>query len=391
MRIGFQLLSLRPGQVGGQEVLVRRLLTQIVPQLRDDRLVVFARPQFIVHPDVDFLTRERRVELVSVDPEPYYGDDYEEWNLQLLDDARLDVVCFPLSFFFPRPLHIPVVVHIPDIQHEFYPEYFSAEQLAWRRDRIAPSALMADAVVTYSEASARSFRERLFVPREALHVIPSGGFTPEELASRRGDWQPESAASTRLLPEAPFVLYPAADWPHKNHETLLRAMALLARAGRPEHLVLTGMLSQRRDALLALAQELGISDRTHMLGCVRRRDLIDLYASAAALACPSRFEGFGQPLIEAMQLGCPIVASRASAVLETAGDAAVFAEDDPTDWAGRLLTVLANPTLQDDLARRGYLRAMGFDWESCAIRHLDLLRAVGRRGIVRDPAVARAR
>lgn len=381
MRIGFQLLSLRPGQVGGQEVFIRRLLGQIAQILRDDRLILFARPQFIVHPDVDALRREPRVEIIVGEPEQHYGPGYEMWNRDMLDDAKLDVVCFPLSFFFPRPLPMPVVLHIPDIQHEFYPEYFAPDQLAWRRERIGPSALLADAVVTYSNASARTFRERLFTPPESLHVIPSGGFTKEELESRRGDWQPESATSTRLLPEAPFVLYPAADWPHKNHETLLRAIALLARAGRPEHLVLTGMLTQRRDELATLARELEITDRVHFLGCVRRRDLIDLYASASALAFPSRFEGFGQPIVEAMQLGCPVIASRAAAVVETAGDAAIYADDDAADWAARLLTVLANPTLQDDLARRGYLHSAAFDWDSCARRHLDLLRSVAERGV----------
>lgn len=381
MRIGMQLLSLKPGQVGGQEVLVRRLLTQMRPQLGQDHLIVLARPDFVVHPDLHALASDPQVELIAEQPEPHYGADYADWNLRLLDAANLDVVCFPLSFFYPRPLPLPVVVHVPDIQHEYYPEYFSAEQLRWRRERIPQSVLLADAVVTYSEFSARCLRERMYVPPRSLRVIPSAGFTPQELTGRRDGWSQETARSSPVLPHAPFVLYPAADWPHKNHETLLRAMALLARAGRPEHLVLTGMISERSTELRQLATELGLAERVHLLGCVRRRDLIDLYSSAAVLAFPSRFEGFGQPLLEAMQLGCPVVASRAGGVVETAGPAALYADDNPEDWAERLLEVLANEGLQEDLVRRGSRRSGEFDWSICAARHLEVLRdsaGVGR-------------
>ncbi|MBK8914664.1 MAG: glycosyltransferase family 4 protein [Phycisphaerales bacterium] len=379
MRIGIQVLSLKPGSVGGQEVFVRRLLSQLPDQLGADRLVLFARPQFVVHPDLDALVRDRRVEVIAENPEPQYGPGYSDWVTRLLDDAALDVVCYPLSFFFPRPLSVPVVLHVPDIQHEYFPEYFSDEQLAWRRERIAPSVALADTIVTYSQFSARCLRERMFVPPDALQVIPSAGFTTAETASLRADWDPAHARSTRVLPDAPFVLYPAGDWPHKNHETLLQAFALLARAGRPEHLVLTGMISQRRDELIRLIDRHGLSARVHLLGCVRRRDLIGLYSSAAALAFPSRFEGFGQPLIEAMQMGCPVVASRAAGVMETAGEAAVFADDDPVSWAERLVEVLANEALQEELVKRGARRAAEFDWEHCARRHLQILRSTASR------------
>ncbi|QOJ13964.1 MAG: glycosyltransferase family 4 protein [Planctomycetia bacterium] len=382
MRIGFQVLSLKPGSVGGQEVFVRRLLSQLTAQLGSDRLVLFARPQFVVHPDLDSLLRDRRVEVIAEDPEPHYGPGYSDWILRQLDDVALDVVCFPLSFFYPRPLPMPVVLHVPDIQHEYFPQYFSDEQLAWRRERIAPSVALADAVVTYSDFSARCLRERMFVPADALHVIPSGGFTTPEIASLRTDWDPAHARSTRVLPDAPFVLYPAGDWPHKNHETLLQAFALLVRAGRPEHLVLTGMISQRRTELMALVERLGIAERVHLLGCVRRRDLVGLYSSAAALAFPSRFEGFGQPLVEAMQMGCPVVASRAAGVMETAGNAAAFAEDDPVAWAERLIEVLANEALQEELVRRGARRAAEFDWDHCARRHMQVLRSTASRAAI---------
>ncbi|MCG8409086.1 MAG: glycosyltransferase family 4 protein [Phycisphaerales bacterium] len=370
MRIGIQLLSLRPGNVGGQEVLVRRLLSRIVPSLDDERLVLFLRPElaadshyrnFAEHPSVQ--TRIER-------PEAHYGHGYADWNLELLESSKLDVIFFPLSFFFPRPLPIPVVIHVPDIQYAYFPQYFSPDELSWRRERIPESVRLADAVVTPTFFSKSCLEEKLHADGNRLHVIASAGFLADEMTEADRTTESDDA-----IPQ-PFVFYPAADWPHKNHETLIRAMALLAEHGRSEHLVFTGMFSQRRDALEKLVNELGLTARVHFLGCVSTNRIIHLYRTAHVMAFPSRFEGFGIPLVEAMQLGCPIVASRAEGVVETVGDAARISEDDPRCWCDTLTEVLSDTSVRTDLRRRGLRRATQFDWNQCARKTMELLRSV---------------
>lgn len=383
MRIGIQVLSLKPGQVGGQGVFVRRLLRHLVAQLGDERLVLFLRPELAVEPGCRTLCAHPMVEVVVENPERHYGDGYAAWNLRLLERAALEVVYFPLSFFYPRPLPLPVVLHVPDIQHEYFPEYFPPEQLAWRRQRIPESVALADAVITYTNFSAGGLREKLGADPNKLHVIPAGGFLENEIYPATGD----ARATSDLAGGHPFIFYPAADWPHKNHETLLRACVILAERGRTEHLVLTGMLSQRGETLRKLTGELGLSDRVHFLGCVSQEQLIRLYRTAELMAFPSRFEGFGLPLVEAMQLGCPVVASKADGVEETAGDAAIFCDDDPHAWAETLSTILDDADMRADLRRRGHERTAHFDWNRCAAEHLDLLRGLGKG----DPAIAMAR
>jgi glycosyltransferase involved in cell wall biosynthesis len=394
MRIGVQILSLRPGQIGGQGVSVRRLLQHLVPKLGDDRLVLLMRPELAHEPAAQALCACSAVEAVVEEPERHYGDGYAAWNLQVLERAALDVVYFPLSFFYPRPLPLPVVLHVPDIQHEYFPEYFPPDQLAWRRERIPESIALAEAVITYTQFSAHGLVEKLGVEPSRLHVIPAGGFPQDEIGpaedgggrSKVGPGADRSHAGARAssslasvpMELGPFIFYPAADWPHKNHETLLRAMALLAERGRTEQLVLTGILSQRGDELRMITKELGLTERVHFPGHVSQDELIGLYRGAELMAFPSRFEGFGLPLVEAMQLGCPIVASRAEAVVETAGNAAVFCNDGPEAWAEVLATVLDNAALRSDLRRRGYERAARFDWNRCAEEHLALLRRLGR-------------
>jgi glycosyltransferase involved in cell wall biosynthesis len=376
MRIGIQILSLRPGQVGGQEVLVRRLLARIAPMLGQDRIVVFLRPEVADDAAWRSALTHPAIETACERPEQHYGEGYADWSLQLLRDAAIDVVFFPLFFFFPRPLPIPVAVHVPDLQHEYCPEYFPPEQLSWRRERIPESVAMADAVITGSDFSAATLRERLNADPERLHVIPNGGFLSEEI--RSAEHEPTSLAGLPI--SSPFIFYPAADWPHKNHETLLKAMAILGRRGRTEHLVLSGMLTQSGKRLREMASHLSILERVHFLGCVEQRQLVAIYRRAVLMAFPSRFEGFGLPLVEAMQLGCPIVASRAAAVVEVAGDAAVFCDDTPEAWAETLAATLDSPEVLEDLRRRGAVREKDFDWDQAAVRYLALFRQLAVAG-----------
>lgn len=372
MRIGIQILSLKPGHVGGHEVFVRRLLQHMLKQLDDDRLVIFLRPQAADQPEYCELARAAGVETIVDDPEPHYGAVYAAWNLSLLAAADLDVVYFPLSFFFPRPLPLPVAVHIADIQYEYYPEYFPAEQLSWRRARIPDSVALADAVITHTRFSADCMREKFDASAAKLHVIPPGGFLADEIAIS------EDATVAGIESQRPFVFYPAADWPHKNHETLLEAMSILARRGVDLGLVLTGMLAQRGGRLRQLTASLDIADRVHFLGHVPRSTLVALYRRAVLMAFPSRFEGFGLPLVEAMQLDCPIVASKAGAVVEVAAGAAEHCDDNPTAWADAIAGVCGDSSQRDRLIRRGRARAAQFDWERCAQRHLGTLRSLAK-------------
>ncbi len=373
MRIGFQMLSLEPDTVGGLGVLIHRLTRQLLTMLEDDRLVLFLRPELASDPEFLAISADPRVETIVENPESHYGEGYASWNRRLLDKAGLHVAFFPLSFFYPRPLDLPVAVYVADIQYEYLPECFSADQLAWRRERIPESVNLADAVMTCSHFSAACMRDRLGADEDKLHVIPVGGFPEDEIrgANRMAQSVPEFSAGQ------PFIFYPAADWPHKNHETLLRAVAKLVERGRPEHLALTGIVSERGDALRGLTRELGLAERVHFLGRVGQGQLFWLYSNARLMAFPSRFEGFGQPLVEAMQFGCPVVASKAEGVVETAGEGAEYCDDDPEAWAKALADTLDSQQRLDDLRLRGLARAKQFDWARSAAAHLEVFRRLG--------------
>jgi glycosyltransferase involved in cell wall biosynthesis len=140
----------------------------------------------------------------------------------------------------------------------------------------------------------------------------------------------------------------------------------LVRAERPElRLVLTG------GGLDSLGE---LPDWVEVRGLVSGDELRELYRSAAVLAFPSLYEGFGLPPLEAMASGCPVAATDAGSVPEVCGDAAVlFDAEDPSAIASGILDALRRA---DELTRRGLEQVRAFTWERCRDVHLDVYRSV---------------
>jgi glycosyltransferase involved in cell wall biosynthesis len=159
-------------------------------------------------------------------------------------------------------------------------------------------------------------------------------------------------------PREPFLLYPARRWPHKNHERLFEAFALIRRE-RPElELVLTGGGHEGR----------AVPAGVRVAGHVSEDELASLYRRAACLVFPSLYEGFGYPPLEAMACGCPVACSDVCSLPELAGDTAVLF--DPTSAeaiAGGVERALADQGL--DLSVGGLARATLFSWDASARAH----------------------
>jgi glycosyltransferase involved in cell wall biosynthesis len=104
----------------------------------------------------------------------------------------------------------------------------------------------------------------------------------------------------------------------------------------------------------------------HLLPHVSEEDLIALYSGAEALVYPSRYEGFGLPLIEAMACGCPVITCPNGSIPEVAGDAALFVEDDDDAAMARAMLLVGDPSVRQELRAKGFTRAALFSWKTAA-------------------------
>jgi len=167
----------------------------------------------------------------------------------------------------------------------------------------------------------------------------------------------------------PYVLALGTLEPRKNLPSLVRAFGELAGRHGDLQLVLAGPDGPGGDAVRAAVDALPAAarDRVRLPGAVDGPTRDRLLAGAAVVAYPSLYEGFGFPVLEAMTVGTPVVASDLPSLREVAGDGAAFAAvGDDSALAGAVDRLLDDPSLREDLVRRGHAVAAGYSWERTA-------------------------
>jgi glycosyltransferase involved in cell wall biosynthesis len=291
-----------------------------------------------------------------------------------LDRLGLDLIHHPVSIMSPPELTTPGVVTFHDMQHEFFPQFFSEKERRMRTERFRGSTAAARKVIAISEHARGCLVDRYGAASGEIRVIYQGcdgEFHPLD------EGQLESGRSRLGLPRQ-FIYYPAATWPHKNHRTLLAAVQLLVeRYQFNGQLVLTGIEKSPHEELLRDIDSRGLGDVVRIFGYLPYNDLPYLYNLAALMVFPSLFEGFGIPVLEAMACGCPVVCSNATSLPEVVGSAGlIFDPASAEDMAAKIFAVWSDAALRNRLRSDGISRAQGFDWLKTAQQTLEVYREV---------------
>lgn len=250
---------------------------------------------------------------------------------------------------------IPAVIHIHDIHPILFREYSrkstailelflkTAQKKAARI--CAPSRHVRDQLLDYWQGIA-----------PPVDVVPNGVSTDFFCQSEPG--------SNTLLPEyvvslKPFILFAGNIFPYKNIQTLTSAFTRVV-SEIPHKLVIIGRDFSGRKAIPA-------DPRIVHFDYVADDDLRAFYAAADMLVHPSKAEGFGLTVLEAMASGTPVIASNAAAIPEVAGDAAILLHPEDRDgFAKAMVELISNTALREDLISRGRKRAALFSWEKTA-------------------------
>ena len=257
----------------------------------------------------------------------------------------------------PRGYSGPSVVTIQDLSFERDATVMGVrDRLIFKR--VVPRAARAAArILTLSELTKRDLIELYGVREEKIVVTPPG----VDPVFRPDGPSPDGE---------PYALFVSALQARKDPVAAIEAVALLGDDA--PRLVLVGPDKGARAAAERAVERAGLRDRVQFRGHVSLEELAGLYRGAACLVFPSRYEGFGLPVLEAMASGTPVVTTTAGALPEAAGDAAILvAERNPVELAGGIERALAD---RERLSAAGLARAARFTWAETARRTLAVYR-----------------
>ncbi len=276
---------------------------------------------------------------------------------------------------------IPTLLTVHDLSFVHYPQVYPAALVSYLNRVVPWSIRRASHVLADSAATKADLMAVWQVPADKITVLYSGVNAQFQPVT-----EPEvlTAVSTRYhLGDAPYLLTVGTVQPRKNYQMLIRAFAPVAAAW-PHHLYIAGGKGWLYDDMMAEVERQGLNGRVHFLGFVADEDLPALYSGATLFLFPSLYEGFGLPLLEAMQCGVPVVTSNASSLPEVVGGgresggetAVLLSPHDQSAWTTAMQELLADPARRAHLVAAGFRQARQFTWQKAAAQLLHLYRSL---------------
>lgn len=266
----------------------------------------------------------------------------------------------------PRIGNSSTLLTVHDIQWTQYPQYVHPIKLKYLRRVVPSSVKRATRVAVPTQFVATTLMQAFSVPNTRIGVVRHG---IEDSLSH--DATPESTLrDTYSLGDGPVLVFPAITHPHKNHQFLLTQMSEGNSAWTDDSLriVFAGSAGSHDATVRSSIQRLGLQHRVVMPGRVSASDRNGLLRMADAMVFPSEYEGFGAPLIEAMQLGAPVLASDCGSIPEVVADAGVISALTVDDWNEALLRIRRD---RQQVVAAGQQRARNF---TVALSAEDLVR-----------------
>jgi glycosyltransferase involved in cell wall biosynthesis len=343
----------------------RNLLRELKPLLPPGSLSAYVDKPY----DIPELFADGGMERIVV---PWRPPFYKQLGIQL-DIVRRQRGFDLFHFLYNSPplwTPCPFVLTLHDLSYFYVPDMVSwvNRTTSWLQFRL--KAARAKRIIALSENTRRDIVRWLRIPESRIDVIYHG----VEPTFAPAPPERKAAVANQLRLDRPFLLYVGTYLPHKNLDMLIRAFARVAGSWPgPLELVLAGKPGRNAANIQRLVRQLGLENRIRMMGFVPEEDLPALYSLCEAFVFPSKYEGFGMPLLEAMACGAPVLSSRSSCLPEVGGDgAAYFSTEDEADLAGLLERTLRDEDFRRDLVRRGQERARQFSWQNTARRTLSV-------------------
>jgi glycosyltransferase involved in cell wall biosynthesis len=361
MHVGLNLVFLVPNETGGMEIYARHLIESLGRVRPDIRLTGLINKNAASKPGP-----WNEIETVTV---PVDSRNRFAWVLadQLLVPplamrAKVDLLHSPANLAPGWGGRYKRMVTVHDLIHKTFPEAHQGLKSKAVGVIMPLGIRRSHRLIADSESTKADLQRLEHEPAGKIDVVPLGLDSPHPEKALPA----QQIRDTYDLGDRKVALSLSAKRPHKNLVRLIDALATIPEAERPV-LVIPGYRTWHEQELQDHARQRGIENDVRILGWVDEPEIEAFYAAASCFVFPSLYEGFGLPVLEAMQRGVPVACSNRSSLPEVAGDAALlFDPENTNEIAHAIRRLLAGGEEVERLKEAGRARAGAFTWDATA-------------------------
>ena len=289
---------------------------------------------------------------------------------------KADVIV-SLDGFCSLTSKVPQILAVHDLAYLHYPDFIPWYHLWFYKLYQKKFMQKAKHIVTVSEFSKQDIISNFKIPAKKISVVPNGirnNFKPLSYE------QKDNVKNEYTLGNEYFLAVGGIH-PRKNIMQLLKAFSQFKKWQQSNmKLVIAGRLAWQYEIFIEKLKSYKYRNDVVLTGYINDDSLAELMGGAYALVYPSLFEGFGVPIIEAMQSGTPVITSNTSSMPEVGGDAALHANpDDVDDLAKQMMLIYKDEKMRNQLIEKGFIRARQFSWDVSAIKLWELIEIIGKK------------
>ncbi len=362
MKIAVNTIFLQKDRLEGYGYFVQEIFIRLAKKYPEHEFIfIFDRPfdqQFIFSPNIKPFV---------VKPAARHAFSFKYWyDIKLplaLKSIKPDILIQPYGFC-SLTSYVPQILVVHDLAFKHFPKFIPKHHLYYYRAFTKKFLNKAKKVVTVSEFSKDDIIWQYQIAPEKINVI---------FSAAKNTFQPIDISAKQITKEKysdgkEYFLFTGGIHPRKNLITLLKAFSLFKKWQRSNmKLLVAGRLAWQYEMVLEKLKTYKYRDDVVLLNYLPEEELANITASAYALVFPSLFEGFGVPVIEAMQCGIPVITSNTSCLPEISGGAALYADPINADAiATQMLQLYKDESLRNKLIEAGVLQARRYSWDKTA-------------------------
>ncbi len=362
MRIAVNTRLLLKGKLEGIGWFTNETLKRIVLRHPEHEFIFFFDrpydPEFVFAPNV------KPVVMGPQARHPLLFYIWLEWTIPfLLKKYKADVFLSP-DGFASLSTKVPTCLVIHDLAFEHYPQHLKKSHRMYWRHFSPKFARKAKQIVTVSEYSKQDISKRYDIPAASIDVAHNGAHKEYKPLG----WDEKEAVKKEYAEGCEYFVYAGALHPRKNIVNLLKAFILFKKRQRSNmKLVVVGRFAWKYDEVAEMKETMPFKEDVKWVGYMGVEELSKIIGGAYALVYPSLFEGFGIPILEALQCNVPVITSNTSSMPEVAGNAALLVDPlDVQDIADKMQELYKDEGLRAKLIAAAPEQVKKFTWDRAA-------------------------